>query len=145
MRLILSIVVAMLTLMGAKAEALDEFARSYVIADSLHSIGRTDSAVMVGAETIALAKGMNNSTMLVAAHSSQGVFLRSLGLVDETLDIYGKALDISNSGVFGDNPDADAGNENWACAVRRRVGKRIQGACAPMAELALREQRGCFR
>ena len=44
--------------------------------------------------------------MLVAAHSSQGVFLRSLGLVDEALDIYGKALDISNSGVFGDNPDA---------------------------------------
>ena len=72
--------------------------------------------------------------MLVAAHSSQGVFLRSLGLVDEALDIYGKALDISNSGVFGDNPDADAGNENWACLVRRRVGKGIQGACAPMAE-----------
>ena len=80
---------------------------------------------------------MDNSTMLVAAHSSQGVFLRSLGLVDEALDIYGKALDISNSGVFGDNPDADAGNENWACAARRRVGKGIQGACAPMAELAL--------
>ena len=77
---------------------------------------------------------MDNSTMLVAAHSSQGVFLRSLGLVDEALDIYGKALDISNSGVFGDNPDADAGNENWACAVRRRVGKGIQGACAPMVE-----------
>ena len=75
--------------------------------------------------------------MLVAAHSSQGVFLRSLGLVDEALDIYGKALDISNSGVFGDNPDADAGDENWACVVRRRVGKGIQGACAPMAELAL--------
>ena len=80
---------------------------------------------------------MDNSTMLVAAHSSQSVFLRSLGLVDEALDIYGKALDISNSGVFGDNPDADAGDENWACVVRRRVGKGIQGACAPMAELAL--------
>ena len=66
------------------------------------------------------------------------------GLVDEALDIYGKALDISNSGVFGDNPDADAGNENWACAVRRLVGKGIQGACASMAELALREQRGVF-
>ena len=23
---------------------------------------------------------------------------------------------------------------NWACVVRRRVGKGIQGACAPMAE-----------
>lgn len=111
MRLILSIVVAMLTLMVAKAEALDEFARSYVIADSLHSIGRTDSAVMVGAETIALAKGMDNPTMLVAAYSSQGVFLRSLGRVDEALDTYGKALDVINSGVFGDNPDDDAVDE----------------------------------
>lgn len=68
----------MLTLMVAKAEALDEFSRSHVIADSLHSIGRTDSAVVVGVETIAIAKGMNNPTMLVAAYSSQGVFLRSL-------------------------------------------------------------------
>ena len=25
-------------------------------------------------------------------------------------------------------------DENWACVVRRRVGKGIQGACAPMAE-----------
>ena len=35
--------------------------------------------------------------------------------------------------------------ENWACLVRRLGGKGVQGACAPMAELALREQRGCFR
>ena len=26
------------------------------------------------------------------------------------------------------------GDGNWACLVRRRVGKGIQGACAPMAE-----------
>ena len=25
-------------------------------------------------------------------------------------------------------------NENWTCFVRRRVGKGIQGSCAPMAE-----------
>ena len=34
------------------------------------------------------------------------------------------------------------GNGNWACLVRRLVGKGIQGACAPMAELALRLQWG---
>ena len=34
------------------------------------------------------------------------------------------------------------GDGKVACLVRRRVGKGIQGACAPMAELALREQRG---
>ena len=33
------------------------------------------------------------------------------------------------------------GDGKVACLVRRRVGKGIQGACAPMAELALREQR----
>ena len=37
------------------------------------------------------------------------------------------------------------GDGNWACLERRLGGKGIQGACAPMAELALREQRGCFR
>ena len=111
MRLILSIVVAMLAMMVAQAETLDEFVRSYVIADSLHSAGRTDSAVVVGAETIALAKKTDNPTMLVAAYSSQGVFLRSLGRVDEALDTYGKALDVINSGVFGDNPDDDAVDE----------------------------------
>ena len=26
------------------------------------------------------------------------------------------------------------GDGNWACGVRRLVGKGIQGACAPMAE-----------
>ena len=111
MRLLLSIVVAMLAMMVAQAETLDEFVRSYVIADSLHSAGRTDSAVVVGAETIALAKKTDNPTMLVAAYSSQGVFLRSLGRVDDALDTYGKALDIINSGVFGENPDADAVEE----------------------------------
>ena len=30
--------------------------------------------------------------------------------------------------------NAGVGDENWACVVRRRVGKGIQGACAPMAE-----------
>ncbi|MGM9829009.1 MAG: hypothetical protein ACI30C_03110 [Muribaculaceae bacterium] len=37
------------------------------------------------------------------------------------------------------------GDGKVACQVRRLVGKGIQGACAPMAELALREQQGCFR
>ncbi|MGN0206943.1 MAG: ATP-binding protein [Muribaculaceae bacterium] len=111
MRLLLSIVVAMLALAVAKAEAFDELARSYAIADSLHSIGRTDSAVVVGAETIALAKKTDNPTMLLVAYSSQGVYLRSLGRIEEAFDTYGKALDIVNSGVFGDNPDSDAVDE----------------------------------
>ena len=38
--------------------------------------------------------------------------------------------------------NAGVGDENWACVVRRRVGKGIQGACAPMAELALLLQGG---
>ena len=37
------------------------------------------------------------------------------------------------------------GDGNWACVVRRRIGKGIQGACAPMAELALRELRWGLR
>lgn len=45
---------------------------------------------------------------MVGAHSSQGVFLRSLGKVDEALASYEKALEIVTSGAFRENPDDEA-------------------------------------
>ncbi|MDE6702505.1 MAG: hypothetical protein K2K00_02375, partial [Muribaculaceae bacterium] len=77
-------------------------------ADSLHSIGRTDSAVVVGQRAVTLANECNEPTLIVGANSATGVYLRSLGKIDEALESYGAALEIITSGQFRENPDQDA-------------------------------------
>lgn len=96
--------------MGAIAspDRLDEIAARLEVADSLHSIGRTDSAAIVGERTIELARECNDPAMIVGAHAAQGVFLRSLGRINEALDNYAKALEIVTSGAFRDNPGQEA-------------------------------------
>ena len=59
-----------------------EIARLRQAADSLHSIGRTDSAVTVGAHAIDLAVKSGDLTQIVGTNAAQGVFLRSLGKID---------------------------------------------------------------
>lgn len=76
-------------------------------ADSLHSIGRTDSAVIVGARAVGLAQESGDQTQIVGANAAQGVFLRSLGRIDEALQCYDTALEIVTSGQFRDNPDSE--------------------------------------
>lgn len=93
--------------MAAPAD-MAEIATLREIADSLHSVGRTDSAAIVGAEAIKLAEKSGNPTMLVGTYSAQGVYLRSLGKVDEALKCYESALEIVTSGEFRENPDQEA-------------------------------------
>ncbi|MGM9694357.1 MAG: sensor histidine kinase, partial [Alloprevotella sp.] len=50
-------------------------------------------------------------TLLVAAFSAQGVYLRSLGRIEEALKTYHKGLEIVTSGSFRKNPSADAIDE----------------------------------
>lgn len=88
-------------------EAL-EIERRLELADSLHSIGRTDSAAMVGAQTIRIAEKHGDAAFVVGAHAAQGVFLRSLGKIDEALKNYDAALEIVTSGKFRDNPSQQA-------------------------------------
>lgn len=77
-------------------------------ADSLHSIGRTDSALIVGAKAIKLAHESGDPTQIVGTHSAQGVFLRSSGQIDEALKSYQTALEIVTSGQFRKNPGQEA-------------------------------------
>lgn len=88
-------------------EAL-EIERRLELADSLHSIGRTDSAAMVGEQTIRIAEKHGDAAFVVGAHAAQGVFLRSLGKIDEALKNYDAALEIVTSGKFRDNPSQQA-------------------------------------
>ena len=46
----------------AKAQGDDELIHLFEVADSLHSVGRTDSAVVVGEDIIALAVKSENPT-----------------------------------------------------------------------------------
>lgn len=78
------------------------------VADSLHSIGRTDSAAVVGERAIKLAEQLGDPVQLVGTHSAQGVFLRSLGDINGALASYNKALEIVTSGQFREAPGQEA-------------------------------------
>ncbi|MDE6650357.1 MAG: hypothetical protein K2K45_10560 [Muribaculaceae bacterium] len=91
--------------------SLPEIASLREAADSLHSIGRTDSAVIVGQRAIDLAEKSGDLTQIVGTHSAQGVFLRSLGRIEEALASYDAALAIITSGEFREHPDQEAVEE----------------------------------
>lgn len=112
MKTLLSLVLAWSSVFSVTAysytpEILD-ISRLRAEADSFHSIGRTDTAVIIGAEAIRLAKESGDATQIVGTHAAQGVFLRSLGRIDEALESYGTALEIVTSGRFRENPDQEA-------------------------------------
>lgn len=93
---------------NAAPDKLSEISRLREVADSLHSIGRTDSAAIIGEKAIKLAEGSGDLTQMVGTRSAQGVFLRSLGKIDEALESYEGALSIITSGKFRENPDQEA-------------------------------------
>ena len=98
-----------------------ELERLRNVADSLHGAGRTDSAVVVGSEAIALARKGGNPAMLVGTLSSQGVFLRSLGRIDEALQSYDEALKIVTSAGFRNHIDAEAIEETATLYINLAV------------------------
>ena len=77
-------------------------------ADSLHSIGQTEEAIKIGEEAIRLAEESGNKIQIVGTHAAQGVFLRSMGRIDEALRSYDKALEIVTSKNFRENPSQEA-------------------------------------
>lgn len=97
-----------LTALATGNSTIDRIAYLRETADSLHSVGRTDSAVIVGEEAIELAKESKIPTLIVGTHSAQGVFLRSIGRINEALAHYNAALAIVTSGAFRENPDEEA-------------------------------------
>ena len=77
-------------------------------ADSLHSVGQTEEAIKLGEEAIKLAQESGNQIQIVGTHAAQGVFLRSMGRIDEALSSYNKALQIITSESFRKNPSQEA-------------------------------------
>lgn len=93
---------------AADAKILREITALRAEADSLHSVGKTDTAIIVCQRAIELSEQSGIPTMIVGTHAGQGVFLRSTGKIDQALKHYAKALEIVNSGVFGEHPDREA-------------------------------------
>lgn len=110
MKSILTLVFAFIIAFAANATHgdIEDIARLREAADSLHGIGRTDSAIIVGAKAVKLANESGDPIQIVGTHSSQGVFLRSSGRIDEALKSYETALEIITSGQFRDNPGQEA-------------------------------------
>ena len=92
----------------ASAVTVEEIAALRNAADSLHSIGRTDSAEIVGRHAVLLAEKSGDPTQIVGTNAAHGVFLRSLGRIDEALKSDETALEIVTSGQFRENPDQEA-------------------------------------
>ena len=61
-------------------------------ADALHSEGKNDSALAVAAEAAEAALSGRDTVALVGLYSSMGVYLRTMGRLDEALARYGEAL-----------------------------------------------------
>ena len=77
-------------------------------ADSLHSIGQTDEAIKTGEKAIKLAEESGNKVQIVGTHAAQGVFLRSVGRINDALHSYDKALEIATNEKFRENPSQEA-------------------------------------
>ena len=106
---IISLLLSLTSLISfASADDIAGIARLREAADSLHSIGRTDSAAVVGEEAIRRAVKSGDPVQIVGTNAAQGVFLRSLGRIDEALQKYETALAIITSGKFRENPDQEA-------------------------------------
>ncbi|MDE6305720.1 MAG: hypothetical protein K2L90_03935, partial [Muribaculaceae bacterium] len=94
-----------ITAYAADAKIIEDIANLRYTADSLHRIGRPDSAIIIGEQAISLAEKSEIPAQIVGTNAAQGVFLRSTGRIEEALKAYSTALDIVTSGVFGESPD----------------------------------------
>lgn len=123
MKQILTLLLLLLLPVCADALPKDntELERLRNVADSLHGTGRTDSAVLVGAEAITLARKSGNPAQLVGTLSAQGVFLRSLGRIDEALQRYDEALKIVTSAGFRNHIDAEVIEETATLYINLAV------------------------
>lgn len=89
----------------------EEYAALRALADSLHSVGSTDSAIKQAELACNLARRSGKASWILGAHSSLGVFLRSVGKVDEALAHYDEAMQIATTDEFRRDADEDAMQE----------------------------------
>lgn len=80
-------------------------------ADALHAEGKNDSAVIVAEKALAEAVTNGDTTAIVGLNSSLGVYLRTMGKLDETLKHYGEAMKLCTTEAYKRRADEDARQE----------------------------------
>ena len=80
-------------------------------ADSLHAAGNNDSALIVAEEALGLARKGGDTTAMVGVSSSMGVYLRTMGRLDDALKRYGEAMKMCTTESFKSTADEDARQE----------------------------------
>lgn len=77
-------------------------------ADSLHAMGLHEEAITEAEKAVDIAVRGNDKQMIVTTNTSLGVYLRSIGKIDEALACYDTALNIVTSNEFRQNPDEES-------------------------------------
>ncbi len=80
-------------------------------ADALHAEGKNDSAVIVAEKALAEAVTNGDTTAIVGLNSSLGVYLRTMGKLDEALKHYGEAMKLCTTEAYKRRADEDARQE----------------------------------
>lgn len=98
----------LLALPAAGADRLETLRQK---ADELHARGQNDSAMTVAKEALTLAEKDGNTAAVIGVNSSMGVYLRTMGKIDEALRHYNKALRLCTQKSFKDKADEEARQE----------------------------------
>ena len=80
-------------------------------ADALHAEGKNDSAVIVAEKALAEAVSRGDTTAIVGVNSSLGVYLRTMGKLDEALERYGEAMKLCTTEAYRRRAGEDARQE----------------------------------
>ena len=80
-------------------------------ADALHAAGKNDSAVIIAEKALDEAVSRGDTTAIVGVNSSLGVYLRTMGKLDEALERYGEAMKLCTTEAFKRRAGEDARQE----------------------------------
>ena len=80
-------------------------------ADALHAEGKNDSAVVVAEKALAEAIAGGDTAAIVGLNSSLGVYLRTMGKLDEALKRYGEAMKLCTTEAYKRRAGEDARQE----------------------------------
>lgn len=80
-------------------------------ADELHAAGKNDSAVIIAGQAMEAARHSRDTVAMIGVNSSMGVYLRTMGKIDEAMKHYDEAMKMCTTESFKRNADEDARQE----------------------------------
>lgn len=93
MKRVLLFIGAVFLFVSAIGQNTAEIKRILEVTDSLYSLGKVDSALAVCREAVPLVRQEKNAGVIVSFYTSQGVYLRSSGMLPDAVESYDTALE----------------------------------------------------